>query len=167
MVASDPQRSRAMHGVHPEPLGEVARRLPVRGYLLHRRALKNFSLRRARLRLTGKPLDALNATRHTPWTYLRQATAKRASASGKLASWFAGWVACHRRMQGLAGCSAELGHGYRNIFWRTGNNCYSHLDDPEEPSGATWRPRGHPWRPPECPDGHGRLRRHLAGGGKG
>ena len=40
MVASDPQCSRGMHGVHPGPLGEVARRLPPRGYLLHRRALK-------------------------------------------------------------------------------------------------------------------------------
>ena len=23
------------------------------------------------------------------------------------------------------------------------------------------RPRGRLWRPPECPDGHGRLRRHV------
>ena len=167
MVASDPQCSRAMHGVHPEPLGEVARRLPVRGYLLHRRALKNFSLRRARLRLTGKPLDALNATRHTPWTYLRQATAKRASASGKLASWFAGWVACHRRMQGLAGCSAELGYGYRNIFWCTGNNCYSHLDEAGEPSGATRDPRERPPRRPTCPDGRGVGSVHFPEGERG
>ena len=47
------------------------------------------------------------------------------------------------------------------------NNCSSHLGGPGEPSGATWRPRGHPWRPPECPDGHGRLRRHFPGWEKG
>ena len=39
------------------------------------------------------------------------------------------------------------------------NSCSSHLDGPGEPWGATWRPRGRPRRPPEGPDGHGRLRR--------
>ena len=63
-------------------------------------------------------------------------------------------------MQGLAGCSAKLGHGYRNNFWQLSNSCYSHLDGPGEPWGATWRPRGRPWRELEGPDVHGRLRRH-------
>ena len=29
-------------------------------------------------------------------------------------------------------------------------NCYSHLDEPREPSGATRGARGRPWRPPDC-----------------
>ena len=43
--------------------------------------------------------------------------------------------------------------GYRNIFGSTGNNCYSHLDEAREPSGAIRDPRGRPQRRPTCPDG--------------
>ena len=163
MVASDPQCSRDMHGVHPGPLGEVARRLPVRGYLLHRTLAKKFSLRCAGFRLAGKPLDPLNDTHTAPRHYRMEVRAEFSAASGKLASWFAAVEACHRAMQGIAGCSAKLGHEYRNIFCTLSNSCSSHLDGPREPSGATWRPRGRPRRPPECPDGHGRLRRHFPG----
>ena len=40
-------------------------------------------------------------------------------------------------MQGLAGCSAKLGHEYRNISATLSNSCSSHLDGSGEPSGAT------------------------------
>ena len=78
--------------------------------------------------------------------------ARFSAAADKLASWFSGWEGVHRPMQALAGCSAKLGHGYRNNFWQLSNSCSSHLDDPGEPWGATWRPRGRPRRPPEGPD---------------
>ena len=34
-----------------------------------------------------------------------------------------------RPMQGLAGCSAELGKGYRNTSGTLNKSCYSHLDE--------------------------------------
>ena len=37
-----------------------------------------------------------------------------------------------------------------------GTSCSSHLGGPGEQSGATKRPLWRPWRPPECPDVHGR-----------
>ena len=86
----------------------VARRLPVRGYLLHRTLAKFLSLRRAGFRLAGKPLDSLNDTHTAPRHYRMEVGAKFSAASGKLASWFAAMEACHRAMQGLAGCSAEV-----------------------------------------------------------
>ena len=46
------------------------------------------------------------ATRQGP--YLRTPKPRFAVASAKLASWFAAVAACHRAMQGLAGCSAEV-----------------------------------------------------------
>ena len=114
-------------------------------------------------RLRSRP-ESLT-TRQGP--YLRTPKPGFAVASAKLASWFAVWVGVHRGI-GLTGKErAELGQGYRHISARTGNNCSSHLGGPGEPSGATWRPRGHPRRPPECPDGHGRLRRHFPGWEKG
>ena len=45
-------------------------------------------------------------TRQGP--YLRTPKPGFAVASAKLASWFAAVAACHRAMQGLAGCSAEV-----------------------------------------------------------
>jgi hypothetical protein len=43
---------------------------------------------------------------------------KFSAASGKLASWFAAMEACHRAMQGLAGCSAEVAEmGKREDFY--------------------------------------------------
>ena len=57
--------------------------------------------------------------------------------------------------KGKVGCSAL------NNYWT------SHLGGAGEPPGATRRPRGRPWRPPECPDGHGRLRPDDPRGGKG
>ena len=68
MVASDPQCSCAMHGVHPEPLGEVARRLPVRGYLLHRRTLKENLLHCGRVRLARKASEPSKIARYPPRT---------------------------------------------------------------------------------------------------
>ena len=43
-VVLDPWRSCGTQGVHPGTLGLVARALPVRGYLLHRRAHKKKSI---------------------------------------------------------------------------------------------------------------------------
>ena len=127
-----------------------------------RRGARETGLRMAaRQESTGSPLDPLNDTHRAPRHYRMEVRAEFSAASGKLASWFAAVEACHRAMQGIAGCSAKLGHGYRNIFCTLSNSCSSHLDGPREPSGATWRPRGRPRRPPECPDGHGRLRRHF------
>ena len=48
-----------------------------------------------------------------------------------------------------------------NNYW---TSHFTHLGGPGELSGATRRPRGRPWRPPECPDGHGRLRRRSPAG---
>ena len=139
----------------------VARRLPVRGYLLHRTPTSSETKFGAGFRLAGKPLDPLNDTHRAPRHYRMEVRAEFSAASGKLASWFAAMEACHRAMQGIAGCSAKPGHGYRNISGTLSNSCSSHLGGPGEPSTTTWRPRGRPRRPPECPDGHGRLRRHF------
>ena len=53
----------------------------------------------------------------------------------------------------------------RKVGCSLNNYWTSHLGGAGEPSGATRRPRGRPWRPPECPDGHGRLRRRSRGVG--
>ena len=98
-------------------------------------------------------------TRQGP--YLRTPKPGFAVASAKLASWFTAVAACHRAMQGIAGCSAARVKIGTMVTKSISNSCSSHLGGPWEPSGATWRPRGRPRRPPECPDGHGRLRRHF------
>ena len=145
----------------------VARRLPVRGYLLHRTPTSPASKFGAGFRLAGKPLDSLNDTHTAPRHYRMEVRAEFSAASGKLASWFAAMEACHRAMQGIAGCSAARGKIGTSVPKSISNSCSSHLDGPREPSGATWRPRGRPRRPPECPDGHGRLRRHFPAREKG
>ena len=72
-----------------------------------------------------------------------------------MASWFSGSAVAYRAMQAIAGCSAELGHGYRNISGRTGNFCYSHLDEAGEPQGTTRGPQGRRGQPPDGSDGQG------------
>ena len=52
----------------------------------------------------------------------------------------------------------------RKVGCSLNNYWTSHLGGAGEPSGATRRPRGRPWRPPECPDVHGRLRRQSPRG---
>ena len=148
------------------PLGRMTP-IPVSGYHFHRCVEDCKSHRRGRLRLAGKTLYSSNTLWPPPRTYQRDSKAKRATGSEKVTSWFSGWECAIRMMQGLAGCSAKLGHGKWGHFPTLNNSCSSHLGGLGEPSGATWRPRGRPWRPPECPDVHGRLRRQSPAWEKG
>ena len=98
-----------MQGVHPGTLGLVARALPVRGHLLHRRAHKKNLLCRGRVQVGRKGFGAIQIRllpAKVQGPYLRTPKPGFAVASAKLASWFAAVAACHRAMQGIAGCSA-------------------------------------------------------------
>ena len=145
----------------------VARPLPVRDCHFHRIPLAQIFICGGRLRLAGRPLDSLNGLHTPPRPYHREYRARYSAASDKLTSCSTGWEAVHRPMQGIAVCSAKLGDGEVVNFVTLSNSCSAHLDGPGEPSGATWRPRGRPWRPPECPDVHGRLRRQSPAWEKG
>ena len=152
--------------VHCGMLRLVARPLPVRDCHFHRIPLPQIFICGGRLRLAGRPLDSLNGLHTPPRPYLREYRARCLAASDKLTSCSTGWEAVHRPMQGIAVCSAKLGDGEVVNFVTLSNSCSSHLDGPGEPSGATWRPRGRPWRPPECPDVHGRASDNISRRGK-
>jgi hypothetical protein len=165
-VAVDLQCSRGMHGVYTGTLRLVARPLPVRGCHFHRIRGKTISLAAAgsgwptRRRNHFKPL----CTGHRPY----RGTLKP-SARLDRTNWHHGlpdgkpWMGRCRALQSEpANLSTKRGHGQ---IWA--DNLETHLGGPGEPSGATRRPRGRPWRPPECPDGHGRLRRQSPAWVKG
>ena len=55
---------------------------------------------------------------------------------------FSGWRGVHRASSAIAGSSAVLGEDGLSVRTYTGNFCYSHLDEAEEPWGATRGLRG-------------------------
>ena len=152
---------------HSGTMGEVARALSVIAAGSAPLSPNLRGLASGRSRLTGKASEPSRDACY-PLSYLSwQGLAKSSAGSEQMASWFTGWV-CHADvMQGLAGCSAFLRKACGKRGYGTFLGSFNQSDGPGEPSGAIWRPRGRPRRPPKGPDGHGRVRRHFPGWEKG